>query len=170
MKLKTMVLLALFAAGALASMALAENGKKGKKADDNRCREVHISGTIAPQTLAITLDKASAKLGTAAGATLNLAVGATGQTVRVKAEACATGTTGALQLTVKKVELSPKRVKVETTTGGTTTSSRKKDDDDDHKGRGKGRDKGRTTTTTATTTATTTTATTTTAPTTTTTP
>jgi hypothetical protein len=177
MKLKMIILLALFAAGVFASMALAENDKRGKKKDDG-CREVHVSGTIAPQTLAVTVDKASSKLGIAAGTQLSLAVGAAGQTVRVKAEVCATGTAGALTFTLKQAELRPERVKaIQTTTGGTVTggtTTRKHDDgDDDHKdkGKGKGRDKGRTTTVGTTTTApttTTTTATTTTAPTTTT--
>jgi hypothetical protein len=163
MKLKMIILLALFAAGVFASMALAENGNRGKKKDDG-CREVHISGTIAPQTLAVTVDKASSKLGIAAGTQLSLAVGAAGQTVRVKAEVCATGTAGALTFTVKKAELRPERVKAaQTTTGGTTT--RKHDDDDDHKDKGKGKGKGRTTTVGTTTTApTTTTGTTTTTP------
>jgi len=47
MKLKLMVMCALFAAGVFASFALAEGGKHAKKADNNNCREVHISGTIA---------------------------------------------------------------------------------------------------------------------------
>jgi hypothetical protein len=153
MKLKMIILLALFAAGVFASMALAGNDNRGKKKDDG-CREVHLSGTIAPQTLAVTVDKASSKLGLAAGTQLSLAVGAAGQTVRVKAEVCATGTAGALAFTVKKAELRPERVKaVQTTTGGTTT--RKHDDDDNDKGKdkGKGKGKGRTTTVGTTTTA-----------------
>src|SRR5438093_6719250 len=134
MKLKIMLLLAAFAAGAYASLALADEGKKSTTSDGGKCREVHISGTVAPQTLAVAVDKANAKSLIAAGTTLNLAVGATGQTVRIKAEACATGTGTALTLTVKQLQLRPERVKAQTTTDGTT-----------HKG--KDHDKGTTTTT-----------------------
>jgi hypothetical protein len=52
----------------------------------------------------------------AAGSTLNLAVGAAGQTVRLKAEACSTGTAGAVTLTVKRIELRPEKAKTPTTT------------------------------------------------------
>jgi hypothetical protein len=169
MKLKLMILSALFAAGVFASLALADGGRHGKKAD--RCHEVHISGTIAPQTLAVTVDRASARSLIPAGTQLNLAVGSAGQTVRVKAEACATGTGTSLVLTVKEVELKPQRVKTVTTgqtTTGTTQTATTQKRDDDHKGRDhKGKHHGTTTTTTtgATTTAqTTTTGTTTTTP------
>jgi hypothetical protein len=142
MKLKLTILFALFAAGVTASFALADNGTDAKKAD-GKCKEVHISGTIAPQTLAVTVDKASSKSLIAAGTQLSLAVGATGQTVKIKAEACATGTGTALVLTVKQVELSPVKAKPAGT--GTTSTEKKKDEH------------GKKTTTTATTTAATTT-------------
>src|SRR2546426_9725774 len=103
MKLKLTILSALFAAGVFASFALAETGKQAKQADNNRCQEVHISGTIAPQTLAVTVGKASKKSLIPAGTQLSLAVGTAGQTVNLKAEACATGTGTALVLTVKEV-------------------------------------------------------------------
>jgi hypothetical protein len=158
MKLKIMLLLAAFAAGVYASIALAEDGKKSKRSDGGNCQEVHISGSVAPQTLAVTVDKASAKSLIVAGTTLNLAVGAAGQPVRIKAEACATGTGTALTLTVKQIELRPQRVNVQTTTNGTittTTTQKKGDDGDNHDGehKGKGHDKGKTTTVGTTTTA-----------------
>ncbi len=59
-----MLFIALFAAGLGASYALADdghgndNGAKGPK-----CKNVHLQGTIAAQTLTVTLDK---------GANLNL--------------------------------------------------------------------------------------------------
>jgi len=140
MKLKLMVLFALFAAGVFASFALAEDGKQAKHADGN-CREVHLSGTIAPQTLAVTVDKANAKALIPAGTQLNLSVGATGQTVRLRAEACATGDGSSLVLTVKRVELRPARVET-----GQTSTDKKHDGKDSHGG---------TTTTAATTTTTT---------------
>jgi hypothetical protein len=143
MKLKLTILFALFAAGVTASFALADNGTDAKKTD-GKCKEVHISGTIAPQTLAVTVDKASSKSLIAAGTQLSLTVGAAGQTVNIKAEACATGTGTALVLTVKQVELKPVKVKP----AHTETTSTEKKKDDHH---------GTTTTTTATTTAATTT-------------
>jgi hypothetical protein len=164
MKLKLMILSALFAAGIFASLALADGGRHGKKADS--CQEVHISGTIAPQTLAVTVDRASDKSLIAPGTQLSLAVGSTGQTVRVKAEACATGTGGALVLTVKKVELRVRTAQTATTTTqtgttetGTTGTTTTKHHDDEH---GDKHHKGGTTTTATTTAATTTTGTTTT--------
>ena len=157
MKLKLLVLLALFAAGVFASFALADNVKHTKKAE-GKCHEVHISGTIAPQTLAVTVDRANSKALIPAGTQLSLAVGATGQTVRLKAEACATGTGSTLVLTVKQVELRPARVtttqtgttQTGTTQTGTTqtgtTSKKHEDEHGDHHGHTGG------TTTTATTT------------------
>lgn len=148
MKLKITVLLALFTAGVCASLALADDGKKDKRANEDKCREVHISGTVAPQTLVVTVDKANAKSLIPEGTTITLAVGATGQTVRLKAEACATGTAGALTFIVKQVQLRPEKVKA-----AEGTSTRKKGDDE-HKGKDKG---GTTTTAPGTTTAPTTT-------------
>ena len=57
-----------------------------------------------------------------AGTMLNLPVGAAGQTVRLRAEACATGTGTSLVLTVKRVELRAIRAEQATTTGQTTTT------------------------------------------------
>jgi hypothetical protein len=115
MKLKLTILSALLAAGVFASFALAAGGTHAAKKSDTNCHEVHISGTIAPQTLAVTVDKASKKALIPAGTQLSLAVGAAGQTVRLKAEACATGTGTALVLTVKQVELKPAKVKTTST-------------------------------------------------------
>ncbi|MGZ8716121.1 MAG: hypothetical protein ACXWYO_03320 [Gaiellaceae bacterium] len=161
MKLKLMVMCALFAAGVFASFALAEGGTHAKKAHGS-CREVHILGTIAPQTLAVTVDKASSKALIPAGTQLSLAVGATGQTVRLKAEACATGTGSSLVLTVKQVELRPARVTT-TRTGTTQTGTTSKKHEDEHGDR-HGRKGGTTTTATTTTAPATTAGTTTTAP------
>ena len=156
MKLKLMVMCALFAAGVFASFALAEGGKHAKKADNN-CREVHISGTIAPQTLAVTVDKANEKALIPAGTQLSLAVGATGQTVRLKAEACATGTGSSLVLTIKQVELRPANVtttRTGTTRTGTTrtgtTQKKHEDEQGDHHGHKGGTTTAATTTTTPT--------------------
>ena len=122
---------------------------------DNNCREVHISGTIAPQTLAVTVDKANEKALIPAGTQLSLAVGATGQTVRVKAEACATGTGSSLVLTIKQVELRPANVtttRTGTTRTGTartgTTQKKHEDEQGDHHGHKGGTTTAATTTTT----------------------
>jgi hypothetical protein len=164
MKLKLMVMCALFAAGVFASFALAEGGKHAKKADDH-CKEVHISGTIAPQTLAVTVDKANEKSLIPAGTQLSLAVGAAGQTVRVNVQACATGTGTTLQYSVRQIELRVKTTQAATTQTATTqtgtTSKKHEDEHGDHHGHGT------TTAATTTTAPTTTTAVTTTAPTTT---
>jgi hypothetical protein len=161
MKLKLTILSALFAAGVFASFALAEGGKHAKKADDNNCQGISISGTMAPQTLAITVDKASERSGIPAGTKLNLAVGAAGQTVRVKVEACLTGTSAGLQYgaySVREVKLKVKATQTgttttgttttgTTTTGTTTTSTTKKHDDEHGNNDGDNHHKGGTTTT-----------------------
>jgi hypothetical protein len=152
MKLK-MLLLAVFAAGFAASIALAGDGKKHD--NGNGCSEAHVSGTIAPQSLAVTLDKDSKKAGFAAGSVVTLALGGTGQTIRVNVEACASGTGTAQVLTVRGLELKVRSTQTTTTTGTTTG----KNHDDEHGDHGEHHKGG--TTTAATTAATTTVATTT---------
>jgi hypothetical protein len=153
MKLKLTILSALFAAGVFASFALAEGGKHAKKADDNNCQEISIYGTIAPQTLAITVDKASERSLIPAGTKLNLAVGAAGQTVRVKVEACLTGTSAGVQYgaySVREVKLKVKATTTTTATGTTTTgttTTTKKHDDEHGNNDGDNHHKGGTTTT-----------------------
>jgi len=56
MKLK-ILLLAVFAAGLSASLAFAEDGKP--KAKKPACTPVHLEGTIAPQSLTMTVTKGS---------------------------------------------------------------------------------------------------------------
>jgi hypothetical protein len=132
MKLKVTILAAVFAAGLTASFALANDGHgkgddQGKKA--GKCTEVHLRGTAAPQTLAVTLDKASKKLDAAAGTTIQVALGATGQTVRIDAQACqvVSGTSTVLQ--IRELHAKVRTPKAATTTvaptqptTGTTTS------------------------------------------------
>jgi hypothetical protein len=122
MKLKLISLAAVFAAGITASFALADDGH-GKKDDHqgSRCTEVHVHGTIAPQTLTVTADKLSKRLNLAAGAQVVLQVGAAGQTVQVEAEACLTTVGTTQQLVVKNVELRAAKTRTVTTTVGTTT-------------------------------------------------
>jgi O6-methylguanine-DNA--protein-cysteine methyltransferase len=127
MRLKLQLLLVtVFAAGLGASFAFADDGN-GKKSDGDhgsKCTEVHVNGTVAAQTLTVTLTKASKRLNLAAGSQVVLQLGGTGQTVRVNAEACSTttGTTATYQ--VKSAELKAKKTTTATTTTaqGTTTA------------------------------------------------
>jgi hypothetical protein len=168
MKLK-ILLFVVFAAGVGASYALADGGKHK---DKNGCQNVHLRGTIAPQTLTMTVDKAGENSQIAAGSQVALALGATGQVVRVNVEACSTGTGTALQYSVRGLELRVVKpestVTTSTETTGTTTG---KHGDGEHGDQGEHHKGGTTTTPTTTaattTVATTTAATTTTAPTTT---
>lgn len=149
MKLK-ILLLTVFAAGLSASLAFADGGKH--KDTGPTCTPVHLEGTIAPQSLTMTVTHAGEGGTVAAGSTVTLAVGTTGQTVRVNVEACSSG--GAF--TVKHLELQPVKPKP----AGTTTTS----DEDHHgdkttttSGEGEHEHKGATTTTATTTTSHTTT-------------
>jgi hypothetical protein len=156
MKLK-ILLLAVFVAGIAASYALADNGKHQ---DKNGCQNVHLRGTIAPQSLTLTADGTGEHNTLPAGSQVALALGAAGQTVRVNVEACSTGTGTALQYTVRSLELRVVTPKVAETTGtGTTTGTTtgKHHGDDEHGDHHKGGTTTGATTTAATTTAATTT-------------
>jgi hypothetical protein len=123
-KLK-MLLVTVFAAGLGASYALADDGH-GKKAEGHgKCTQVHVRGTIAPQTLTVTLSNAAKKLNLAPGSQVVLQLGTAGQTVSVNAEACSTTTGSSTQLLVKSAELkakTPKTPKSTTTAPVTTTA------------------------------------------------
>ena len=80
---------------------------------------MHVQGTIAAQTLTVTLDKGAKHLNLAAGSQVVLQVGTAGQTVRIKAEACSTTTGSTTQLVLKSAEL---QAKTPHTTGTTTTA------------------------------------------------
>jgi hypothetical protein len=126
-KLK-MLLVTVFAAGLGASYALADDGHGNKGEGDHghgsKCTEVHVRGTIAAQTLTVTLDSAARKLNLAPGSQVVLQLGAAGQTVRVNAEACSTTTGSSTQLLVRSAELKAKTAKTSstTTTAPTTTT------------------------------------------------
>src|SRR5581483_8801520 len=100
MKLK-ILLISVFVAGVGASYALAGDGKHN--GNNNGCQNVHLRGTVAPQSLTVTADKAGEHSSLAAGTPATLALGGAGQTVRVNVEACSTGTGTALQLTARSV-------------------------------------------------------------------
>lgn len=128
MRLK-ILLLAVFVAGIGASYALADNGKHN---GDHGCQNVHVRGTIAPQTLTVTSAGKGEHSTLPAGTAVVLTVGGTGQTVNVNVEACSTGTgTGtATSLSVRSLEL---RVSNQPTTTGTATTGHH-GDDEHHKG------------------------------------
>jgi hypothetical protein len=120
-----MLLVTVFAAGLGASYALADDGhgKKGEgdQGHGSKCTEVHVRGTIAAQTLTVTLDSAARKLNLAPGSQVVLQLGAAGQTVRVNAEACSTTTGSSTQLLVKSAELKAKTSQTASTTTTATT-------------------------------------------------
>jgi hypothetical protein len=126
-KLK-MLLVTVFAAGLGASYALADDGH-GKKGEGDqghgKCTQVHVRGTIAPQTLTVTLTNQARKLNLAPGSQVVLQLGTAGQTVSVNAEACSTTTGSTTQLVAKSAELKAKTPKTSstTTTVATTTAA-----------------------------------------------
>ena len=130
MKLKLISLAAVFAAGITASFALADDGHGNQSGNSDKhggkCTEVHVRGTIAPQTLTVTADKLSKRLNLAAGSQIVLQVGTAGQTVRVNAEACAVTTGTTQQIVVKSLELNagtPHSTTTSTTTTAATTTA-----------------------------------------------
>jgi|SRR5579862_6377443 len=131
MKLKALLLVALAVAGVGASIAVADNGNGNDQGDNNGCRALHISGTVAPQTFVITVSHAG-KNGPAAGSTVTVAIGGAGQTVRANVGECTstgvTGTTTSSTTTVRSVDLRA----FETQTTETTTG--KQGDDDNAQG------------------------------------
>jgi len=120
-----LLLVTVFAAGLGASYALADDGH-GKNGEGEhghgKCTEVHVRGTIAAQTLTVTLDNGARKLNLAPGSQVVLQLGAAGQTVRVNAEACSTTTGSSTQLLVKSAELKAHTPKTTTTAPVTTTA------------------------------------------------
>ena len=125
MRLK-MLLVTVFAAGLGASYALADGGHGNNGAGDHghgKCSQVHVRGTIAAQTLTVTLSNEARKLNLAPGSQVVLQLGAAGQTVSVNAEACSTTTGSTTQLLVKSAELRARTPKTTTTTPVTTTAA-----------------------------------------------
>jgi TOBE domain len=121
-----MLLVTLFAAGLGASYALADGGPGKKNEGDKghgKCTQVHVRGTIAAQTLTVTLNDAARKLNLAPGSQVVLQLGSAGQTVSVNAEACSTTTGSTTQLLVKSAELKAKTAKTTTTVATTTTAA-----------------------------------------------
>jgi hypothetical protein len=106
-KLKILSLAAMAVAGLGASYALAARGDKPshdiKPADTSACQHAHVHGTLAaPQSLIVTITKAGKHDPFAPNQVVTVTLGATGQTVDVNAEGCATD---ASTLTAKHAEL-----------------------------------------------------------------
>jgi hypothetical protein len=127
MRLKLLLVVTVFAAGLGASYALAGNGG-GNSQGDHNCREVHVNGTVGPQTYTVTLTRDSKRLNLKAGATVVVTIGGTGQTVRFNGEGCSSTTGTTTATTFNEAEIHAFTPKVHSTTGGTTTQK----SDDDH--------------------------------------
>lgn len=140
MKLKALLLVAFAAAGVGASIAVADNGKGNGQGDNNGCRALHISGTVAPQTFVITVSHAG-KNGPATGPTVTVTIGGAGQTVRANVGECTsgdrTGTTTTSSMIVRSIDLGAFQTQTtETTTGkhGDDNGQGDSDKDDQHGG------------------------------------
>lgn len=133
MRLKLLVVAAVFAAGLGASYALADNGDGNSQGGDHNCREVHVKGTVGPQTYTVTLTRDSQRLNLKAGATVVVTVGGTGQTVRFNGEGCSSTTGTSTTMTFDEAELHAAKPPAQTTsTGASTGTTTTKHGDDDH--------------------------------------
>ena len=128
MRFKLLVVVAVFAAGLGASYALADNGDGNSQGGDHNCREVHLSGTVGPQSYTVTLTRDSTRLNLNAGATVVVTVGGTGQTVHFSGEGCSTTTGTTTTTTFNGAEIHAFTPRTHTTSTGTSTTR----DGDDH--------------------------------------
>jgi len=145
MKLKALLLVVCGAAGVGASVAFAGDGNGGNRGDNGKaCRATLVAGTVAPQTFTLTVVRAHGQGSPAAGSTVTVTIGGSGQTVLATVGACSggSGTTTTSALTVRSVDLRARPM----LQPETTTVKPHHDNDDHHHHR--------TTTTTATTTTT----------------
>ena len=146
MKPKALLLVVCAAAGVGASVAVAGNRDGGGQGDRGKaCRATMLAGTVAPQTFTLTVMRALGHNSPAAGSTVTVTIGGSGQTVLASVGACSggTGTTTSSSLTVHSVDLRARLAPTATTTA--TTGKGHHDDGHRHHHR---------TTTTGTTTAT----------------
>src|SRR3954453_15937119 len=126
MKLKITIHAGVFAAGMTASFAFAHGPGKGSddehgKNKNGKCTQVPLRGTIAPQTLNVTVDKGTRKLNVQPGTQVQVQVGAAGQTVRIDAEACQTTSGTSTVLQVKELQVKVRSPKAAPSTPETTT-------------------------------------------------
>jgi hypothetical protein len=136
MKLKALLLVMFAAAGTGASIAVADNGNGNGQGDNNGCRALHISGTVAPQTFVITVSHPG-KNGPATGSTVTVTIGGAGQTVRANVGECTSAggtgtTTTSSTMTVRSIDLRAFQTQTtETTTGKHGDDDAKGDNDKD---------------------------------------
>jgi hypothetical protein len=102
MKLRYVLIMLVAAAGFGASIALADDGHSNGGGGKGDCHHSVVFGSVAPQSLTITVTKANDRSGFTAGQAVTLSVGGQGQQVRVAAEGCV-GTDGTV--TVHELEL-----------------------------------------------------------------
>jgi hypothetical protein len=90
-KLRIIVLMLCGVAGAGASFAFADGGGHGR---DGNCRHAVLFGTVsAPQSFTVTVSRSWRHSNLTRGQTVNVAVGSSGQTIRLSGEGCV-GTDG----------------------------------------------------------------------------
>lgn len=104
MKLKALLLVMIGVVGLGSSIALADGGRHDKTADTTTtgaCTHTELRGTIAPQTLTVTVQRSNRDSGLLPNQVVTVSVGGSGDTVRVTAEGCLDGST----LTTRGAEL-----------------------------------------------------------------
>lgn len=104
MKLKALLLTAIGIVGLGSSIALADGGRHdGKDAatSTGACTHAELRGTIAPQTLTVTVQRANRHSGLLPNQVVTVSVGGSGDTVRLTAEGCLVEST----LTARGAEL-----------------------------------------------------------------
>jgi hypothetical protein len=135
-KLRIVLLVLVGAAGVGASFALADSGNHGHKSSTSTstattgtsttpsCQRTHVLGTTSsPQTFTVTVTKTGEHSSLTPGQVVTVTVGAAGQTVRVNAEGCATGSSlAAREVEVHAMSTRPTTTTSTTTTGTTTTT------------------------------------------------
>ena len=97
MKIKALLLMALFALGLTASLALASPSKRSTEAQTTtttpekpKCDQVELKGTATSGSVAFTVTKANKRGQSLVGTTVTLAIPSG---ARIKAKACMTGST-----------------------------------------------------------------------------
>jgi hypothetical protein len=152
MRLKV-ALLAVFALGIGASIALAQAGKARDHGGNGDCRGSGLQGNVAPLTLTLTVTRDHESGSTTTGQVVTVKVGSTGQIVHAFVEGgCSSGTgTTTTGFTARNVDLQVVTPHTATTSSTTTRRGDEQRDDDDQGEHHRG------TTTTAKTTTTTTT-------------
>jgi hypothetical protein len=123
MKLRYVLTVVAAVAGFGASLALADDGHRGDRGKGD-CKKTAVVGfATAPQSLTLTVDRANGRSGLKNGQVVTVAVGASGQRVRVLAVGCV-GSDGTV--TVREAELhaaNPPKSRKGHDGGSTTTTT-----------------------------------------------